>query len=160
MWRGSSSLPILAQQRRASLRGYASLHGFQLSRLGRPLITWRMGDHPNRALAPRRGRDDFQVASSLLLSRLIPDAREGVAPECVNSLARAYLVILSFNGGLSRAPTAAAHLRRRARIGAAENARRAARSSVFPGGDWRDPALRRRLALMRDGAWGASLGSE
>src|SRR5262245_5976806 len=49
--------------------------GFQLSRFGQSLITALERDHPDRALALRRGRGDFQVVSWLLLSLLIRDGR-------------------------------------------------------------------------------------
>jgi hypothetical protein len=46
-----------------------------LSRFGQSLITALERDHPDRALALRRGRGDFQVVSWLLLSLLIRDGR-------------------------------------------------------------------------------------
>src|SRR5262245_20980028 len=49
--------------------------GFQLSRFGQSPITALERDHPDRALALRRGRGEFQVVSWLLLSLLIRDGR-------------------------------------------------------------------------------------
>jgi hypothetical protein len=51
------------------------LQVFDLSRFGQSLITALERDHPDRALALRRGRGNFQVVSWLLRSLLIRDGR-------------------------------------------------------------------------------------